>query len=475
MSGDTIIAAAAGTGAAGRALVRASGPGVPGLIAVLCDGAGGGVPTRRWAGAARLRLGARTLPVLAVRCIAPASYTGEDTLDVLVPGNDTLVARVMDAMRAAPGVRDAHPGEFTARAFEHGRLTLEEAEAAGALVAAASARQAEGARRALRGESGALYRSWAEEIGSLAALVEAGIDFADQESVVAISAAELARRARALVRAMEAHAGAHAGREAAAARVRIALAGPPSAGKSTLLNALLERARAVASPVAGTTRDALVEPLTLRKGAHTPITVDLVDLAGLDRGLAAQGPIDAGAQAAAREEIERADVVLWCVPAECAEAPAPVHGPARVLHVHTKADRAVRASGDGGAVSVCALDGRGLSDLRRAMHDAAWAAGGRAGGADAPLCLARHAAAVSACAACLRRIITEHGDDTALESRATNSDTVLESRATMRGPVSPEIVADHLHAALDALGAVTGRVERDDIIGRIFASFCIGK
>lgn len=459
MTGDTIIAAAGGAGAAGRTLVRVSGAAVHDLCATLL---GDCVPARRWAGAARLRLGAHALPVLVVRCTAPASYTGEDTLDLLLPGHDTLVARVLDALRSVKGVRDAEPGEFTARAFEHGRLTLEQAEAASALVSAASVRQAEGARRAMRGESGRLYQSWAEEIGTLAALVEAGIDFTDQEAVVPISAADLARRTRVLVEAMDAHTGARAGREAPTARPRIALAGPPNAGKSTLFNALLGRARAVASPVAGTTRDALVEPLTLREGAGAPVTVDLVDLAGLDSAPADAGPIDAGAQSAAHAEVERADVVLWCVPLGDAQVAPPPSGARPVLHVRTKADRPAPVGGDG--LAVCAIDGRGLLRLRQAMLEAAWNAGHGGGSRDEPLCLARHAAAIGACAAALRAVV-----------RTLEPCTALESRATTCGPAMPEITADHLHAALHALGAVTGRVERDEIIGRIFATFCIGK
>lgn len=445
---DTIVACATGLAPGARAVVRMSGPEAAWFASERL-----GLPSRaRFAGGRRLVLKEVQFPVLVIFAPGPRSYTGEDTLEMLLPGGPALVRRVVDELCARPGVRHAEPGEFSARAYLNGRLTLEQAEGVSGVIAASSRSMLDAARDAMSGAAGARYAAWAEEIASILALVEAGIDFSDQEDVVAIAPDELRRRVRALTAEMLARAGGPS--EQGSARVRVALAGRPSAGKSTLFNALLGRARCVVSASPGTTRDAVVEPLTLHDDPRGPITVDLADLAGVD-GASPVGEIDAAAQSRARAEIQRAQIVLMCRAPEIADDGVEVLDGVgvpsdRIVEIRTKADRPGPVWA--GAIGVCAIDGRGLDTLRRVLAERAWArAASVASGGAAGACLPRHRAAISAA---LKHL-------SALES--------------LEGETHAELVADTLRAALDELGELTGRVERDVILGRVFASFCIGK
>ncbi|MBL8990117.1 MAG: 50S ribosome-binding GTPase [Phycisphaerae bacterium] len=453
-SGDTIAAVASGPGAAPLAVLRLSGPAVPGALADLL----GADPAQRGCARARLRLApGLPVPVRVIRFLAPRSATGQDAADILLPGQPHLVQRTLARVLALPGLRHAEPGEFSARAYLAGRLTLEQAEAVAALISADSAAQLDAAQRLMRGEPGRQYAAWHDRLARLLALVEAGIDFTDQEDVVPIAPADLLAAVRALRDAMGGLVHAAAPRQARHARPLAVLAGAPNAGKSTLFNALLGRRRAVESPVAGSTRDALVEPLTLATPDAGELTIDLADLPGLDASLARADDASAGAQHAGRLAIDEADVILACRPAG---EPPPLLPPtphARIIPVATKADRPLAAADlhtRPDELPVCALDGRGLSALRRALFDAAWSAGP---GLSRDL-LPRHRAALLA----------------AHESLAALADD-LAPLAAARALPNPELTADALRAALDALDPLTGRLSPDDILGRIFASFCIGK
>ncbi|MCW5777709.1 MAG: 50S ribosome-binding GTPase, partial [Phycisphaeraceae bacterium] len=226
-------------------------------------------------------------------------------------------------------------------------------------------------------------------------------------------------------------------------RATVALVGPPNAGKSTLFNALLGRRRAVVSDVAGTTRDALREPLDLSQDAPGAPAVDLLDLPGLDG--VAHGPIDAEAQRAARLVLRGADAIVHCDPGGRF---APIEGEpsgAPIIRVRTKADL---PASDGGGLPVCALDGWNLGPLRRAIADSV--------GAPAGTMLPRHRRGL----AFALRGLEDAGSLTANDAHSLGA---------------PELVADALRSALDAIGELTGRVTPDDVIGRVFASFCVGK
>lgn len=447
-TGETIVAACTGSGRAPRGVVRASGPRVPALLAGLVAGA----PVGRGSGPAALRLGGRELRVLVSRFVAPASYTGEECFEVQVPGNPALVERVAATFAAEPGCRLAGPGEFTARAYLAGRLTLVEAEGVAAMIAAATDAGLEAASRLARGEAGAAYRRWGEEVATLLALVEAGIDFTDQEDVVAIEPAAMAARVRGLVAHIEARVGATEGMEASETLPLVVLVGRPNAGKSTLFNALLGRPRAVASPIAGTTRDVLAEEVDLG-----PVRVRLADVAGVGavRANGVTGEIEAAAEGAALAAATSADVLLRCDPTgrfDAADGGTDANDAAgRTIRVRTFGDRP--GATPPGAIGVCGLDGWGVDLLRAAIAEAVLGAGGGAG-TDVAAVLPRHRRALAQTAAALREAAAVAG-----EGRWRR----------------PELAAGALRAALDALGELTGRETPDDVLGRVFATFCVGK
>jgi tRNA modification GTPase len=457
-SGDVIVASSSGWGRSARALVRLSGPALEERTRrVVVD-----MPRSHGsAERATLELApGRELPCLALRFDGPRSYTGEDTLELLVPGSELVVERVLAALCELRGVREARPGEFSARAYLNGKLRLEQAEGVAALIAARTTEQLAAAERVMSGRSGAQFRDWTERVATLLALVEAGIDFTDQEDVVPIAPASLAQRLSILVNEFDAALGFEAGEEHSEHTPRVVLAGEPNAGKSTLFNALLGRKRAVESPLAGTTRDVLAETLDLRdvSGVGTPEVV-LVDLAGLEPDARALRGVDAEAQRLASAEVGRADVVVSCDPSGRFARLASVAENARVIRVRTKADLIVTAhaldQGDAAALAVCALDGWHLGALKRAIADAAWGTGAaKATAAVVP----RH-----------RRTLNE------ARARVHGAAMLVTPHTTSRALPSPELVAGELRLALDALGELTGAISPDEVIGRVFATFCVGK
>ena len=275
----------------------------------------------------------------------------------------------------------------------------------------------------------------ADELALLLALVEAGIDFTDQEDVVPIHPADLVQKVGALRDAIAADAGDPV--EARTDTPVVALVGPPSAGKSTLFNALLGRERAVTHDAPGTTRDAIAEPLTI-DGAGT---ATLVDLPGLDRD--AIDELDRAAQASALEHAARADLLIHCDPAGTFAADARL-ADRPTLRVRTKADLLHAPSTD---LEVCALDGYHLDALARAIADRAFAHAAA---------VPRHARALAAAADALAEAI----------------DTIDPEAPAL---AEPELTAGGMRTALDQLGQITGDITPDDVIGRVFSAFCVGK
>ncbi len=470
----TITAAASGWTPASRsprALIRLSGPGVPNLLDRLLRP----MPGRSWSILrADMRLTeALELPLLVIRYDPPRSYTGEAMAELVIPGNPILIERVLARLTAEPDVREAGPGEFSARAFLNGKLTLAQAEGVAAAIAAASERELAAAESLLAGRTGERYHRWADALATMLALVEAGIDFTDQEDVVPIAPRDVKRGIEKLRDAIHAELGRESGAEQPRHAPRVVLVGPPNAGKSTLFNALLGRKRAVESPLAGTTRDALAEDLDLSGVAHLPGggggrggKVLLIDLPGLDDS-PTSGP-DAAAQAVSKEEIRRADILIVCRPADSPAGPrsgpesfSDAQGHNRrpsIIRVTTKSDLPHSLTGgsatplESDTIGVCALDGWHVGVLRRAIADATWAE--RDAGATAVL--PRHRLAL-----------------TTVGKRLIAAADLVDARA--HALAFPETVAGELRSALDALAELTGDVSPDDIIGRVFATFCVGK
>lgn len=365
----------------------------------------------------------------------PGSFTGDDSAEIAVAGNPDLVAKLEKRLlEAGANVRRANPGEFTWRAFLNGRIDLAQAEGIAATIAASTDEQLRAARQLADGALGRFVRGLADRIADDLALVEAGIDFTDQDDVVAIAPATLRAHLRDAVGAIRVRLAHAVPAERVDAVPRVVLAGPPNAGKSTLFNALLGRTRTVVSPHAGTTRDAIVEPTSVPAPAGA-LPIRLVDVAGLDDSRDVHAP---AMNLVARRAIESADLVVWCVPPG---EHAPTIGP-RSIAVHTKCDIAPR-----GGLCVSGRSGEGLDDLRRTIGE--------------------RLAARLAGAASEAVFLTER-HESLLSEAVSHLERAIETTA-------PELVAASLRLALDALGGITGAIAPDDVLGRIFGKFCIGK
>ncbi len=396
--------------------------------------------------------------ILVLASRGPHSYTGEDSIELQMPGNPALLERVIDALIASGGgrgidVRRAEPGEFTARAFLNGRIDLTQAEGVAATIAAQSDAELGAARLLTLGRLSAFAHDAADRLAAALALVEAGIDFTDQDDVVAITPADLHARLSDLRTRMDSQLRHAVGIEQLRAIPWVAIIGRPNAGKSTLFNALLGHERAVVSPVAGTTRDVLAEPLTVET-SHGRAEVMLVDLAGLDD--VDDSSMNALMQAAAHAALDRAELKLRCVAIdeECADPQSDE------IVVRTKCDlnRSTPARGEARTgIRISALTGENLDALRTAISER----------------LSNRAVSLAADALALQ---PRH--EAALRSALANIDGALgliaaqhESRALQH----PELIASSMRMALDDLAALAGDMTPDDILGRIFASFCIGK
>ncbi|MEM1446571.1 MAG: GTPase [Planctomycetota bacterium] len=402
------------------------------------------------------RLREPNLPVLLTNFAGPRSYTGDDTAELQLPGHPALLERVLRRAFTL-GARSAEPGEFTFRAWQNGKLDLLEAEGIAALIAARSDAQLAAARSLHQRDLGRVADQLAATLTDALALVEAGIDFTDQEDVVPIPPEALHAKLETLAAQLNELLRKARSWSALDALPRVVLAGPPSVGKSTLFNALLGRTRAVINAEPGTTRDALEESLEITPGRE----ILLVDLAGLDRQLNTSGGLDHAAQHAAHAAIADADLVLEIVKDPNTPALELNTDQAR-LRIQTHADQHPSSRnpwsstvGHPAAVHVSAATGHNLQALRERIADALADLPTVAAG-DALTLQPRHADA-----------LTETRD--ALQQAAATIDPDAHALAL------PELVAGHLRAALDALGTLTGHVDPDAVIGRVFATFCVGK
>ena len=441
---DLIVAPATGIGGA-AAVVRASGDGALDAMRTL---SGGRTQAIRGVHATVVRTEAGEVPCLAACMPGPRSYTGEDTVEWIVPGNAHLVSMVVRAVIAVvPHAREARPGEFTLRAFETGRLTLEQAEGVAASIAARTDAELQAATFLREGGLGRVVDRATEALADLLALVEAGIDFTDQEDVVAIPVGELRSAVQRVQATLRALVDGSSPLERLAAAPWVVLSGPANVGKSALFNALLGCERAVVAPVAGTTRDALVEPWRVR-GPAGELEVLLVDAPGAMR---AEAELDRLGQEARQAALGRATIVLSCSDDGMGHAEG-----ASVIRVRTRSDLGRGAAGrDEIATSV--VTGEGLDRLRDAVGHVAESIGACAAG-EAPALALRH-----------RELVGEAVTHLEATLAAVTGD---DDRAA---PARPELVSAALHGAVEALGGIRGRVAPDDILGRIFGRFCVGK
>ena len=451
---STIFALSSGRPPAAIAVVRVSGP----RAGVALEKLIGRLPEPRRAALARVRdpaSGEVIDEALALWFPAPRSETGEDVAELQLHGGQAVIAGVLDALATIEGCRPAEAGEFTRRAFENGRLDLTAVEGLADLIAAETPAQRRLAFRQLKGLIGDRAEAWRRRLIEALALVEARIDFSDEADVPedligpALYAAQQLRDEIAGVLAD--------GRRGERLRdgLVVAIAGPPNAGKSTLLNRLARREAAIVSPYAGTTRDVIEVHLDLD---GYPVT--LLDTAGIRDS---DEPVEQEGVRRARERAAAADLVLWVIDGS-AGGPAIEDQPknlanAAIWLVRNKIDRAAATSSTDAAkhdsneykftISISALTGTGMEALTAALSD--YAKAYFASTESALITRARHRRALEETVAALdRAVVRDHAND-------------------------EELIAEELRSAATTLGRLTGRVDVEDILDVIFRDFCIGK
>jgi tRNA modification GTPase len=461
---DTIVAASTPPGTSGLAVLRLSGPDCR-AVAQACLGRRDPVARHVYHGVFRAPAVAAGPSAPRAEALdrlnyvffpAPASATGEDVLEIYPHGNPLLIGRILAALCGLPGVRPAAPGEFTRRAFENGKIDLLQAEAVGQLIHAETMDALRNARRVSEGALSGPLKALRDGLMDLSVRLELDVDFAEEEADP--DYASWIPRLEAIREKLDAlAAGFDEGRGLGRAP-RVAILGAPNAGKSSLVNALVREDRLMVSDVPGTTRDWVEVTLTLPSGR-----VMLVDTAGLGRPVDA---LDALAMERTRRQWGEADVRVWVEDGtrDAAEAPAPLlpamesiggeasEAPARNavdLRVRTKADlpgfRALP-----GALSVASPTGAGLDAFKASLDAAAFREGIR--GEDPVLTTERQ-----------------------FRSVAAARDRVEAALSGMRGRPAIEILAFEIREAAGHLRELLGEIAPDEVLGRIFAGFCIGK
>lgn len=423
---DTIFALSSGAPPAAIGVVRISGPAAGEALCALA----GSLPEPRRAVVRTLRDGDGVLldRALVLWVPGPGTATGEDMAELHLHGGRAVVLAVESALAAMPQLRRATPGEFTRRAFAHGRIDLAEAEGLADLLAAETELQRRSALTMAAGAFSRQVEDWRGRVLTSSAAVEAVLDFADEDDVAALPA-DFAGSLEALIADISGwleRPRAEALREG----FKVVLAGPPNSGKSSLFNVLVESEAAITTPIPGTTRDVLTRPVAIEG-----VPFLFVDTAGLrdDSGDA----VEAIGIARARAEAEAADLVLWLGDEES--------GPAGAWEIEPQIDRPGRGAKRAPRHRVSAVTGEGLFGLRADLLAAARTALPKPGQAALNRRqhdLLQHAGAMLSLAAC-------EGD--------------------------PLIVAEHLRLARVDFDRLIGRATTEDMLDSLFGRFCIGK
>jgi len=447
---QTIFALSSGRSPSAIAIVRLSGQQAGSALTLLA----GKIPGPRQATRVLLR-DANRQPIddaIVLWFPGPSSATGEDVAEFHIHGGRAVLAALFAALSTIENVRAAEPGEFTRRAFENGKLDLTEAEGLDDLIHADTDRQRRQALRQLKGLLGDRARDWRARIIEASALIEAGIDFADEGDVPAELIAPALARIETLLGEIQQVLAGHGRSERLRDGLVIAISGPPNVGKSTLINQLARREVAIVSPHAGTTRDIIEVQLDLD---GYPVTV--IDTAGLRE---TDDPVEQEGVRRARARAAEADLVLWLIDAEH-DSSAPGGGAAPTWLVRNKIDldpvtasvttqsRDARRQGQGEAMfAISASRSDGITELIAALVGFAQEFFG----------------------------VTESG----LISRIRQRELLQQTAASLERGLAvigkgEELAAEDLRAAAYSLGRLLGRVDVEDILDVIFREFCIGK
>lgn len=441
---DTIFAVSSGRGRAGIAVVRLSGTA---CLQVVKDVAGL-TPVARHAHYVALCDPASSDIIdkgLVLFFPGPATVTGEDVAEFHVHGSAAIVQKLFDVFRCYNDLRLADAGEFTRRAFGHGKVDLVEVEGLADLLAAESEPQRKLAMRQFLGEASTIYNSWRSRLVTAIAMIEAVIDFSDEAGVTDAALSQMRPQMQLLLSELDGALEKSSRVRAIRNGVRFVIGGPPNAGKSTLLNLLADREAAIVSPVAGTTRD-VIEAVALIGG----IAVSLIDTAGVRVG--ATDEIEVEGIARAQKQFDGADVLVWMVAAD-ATGPCPA-GAVPDLILFNKLDLGtetliqVRNESNGVPVlGVSLKTGEGVGAAKEWMNVL---------------------------------LVEKFSDiEDAVVVRERHFDSVQNAAALLRALLGSdhqiELMADELRQAARHLASITGRVDVEDFLGRIFSEFCIGK
>jgi tRNA modification GTPase len=443
---QTIFALSSGRPPSAIAIVRVSGLQAGPLLTALA----GKVPTPRVATRALLRdAGQQPIDDAVVLWFpGPASATGEDVAEFHVHGGRAVLAALLAALGAFADVRAAEPGEFTRRAFENGKLDLTEAEGLDDLIHADTDRQRRQALRQLKGLLGDKARDWRAQIIEASALIEAGIDFADEGDVPAELIAPARAKIKTLIGEIEEVLAAQGRSERLRDGLVVAISGPPNVGKSTLINQLARREVAIVSPHAGTTRDIIEVQLDLD---GYPVTV--IDTAGIRE---TDDPVEQEGVRRARARAADADLVLWLVDAQGENTPdentTPVWKVRNKIDLHAAPPGAEFCAARSGSApdtfESSASRGDGLQDLIAALIGFSQ----QYFGSDTGGLIGR------------------------ARQRQLLGETVISLRRSMEVlGEGEELAAEDLRLAAHCLGRLLGRVDIEDILDVIFREFCIGK
>jgi tRNA modification GTPase len=406
---------------AGVAIIRISGPKAADALVALARR----LPEPRVATFRQLRIDGELLDNTVILWLpGPQSATGEDVAELHVHGGRAVIARALAALGVMEGLREALPGEFTRRSFENGALDLSEAEGLGDLLMAETEGQRRAALALMGGKLSRQVLAWQDRLLALAAEVEAALDFSDEDDVRPLPA-DFGDRVAALRDEMAA-ALARPGAERLKDGVRVVIAGPPNAGKSSILNALAERDAAIVTDIPGTTRDLVEVPVAL---GGVPFL--LTDTAGLRE---TADPVETIGVARASAALAGADIVLWLGPV--ADAPA------GAIRIHAKADLAPATGEADLATSV--VTGGGLDVL-------------------VDLLLAR-----------ARELLPVPGE-IALNARHRAAIAAAAGALGDAGAEDLLIAAEALRSARTALDRVTGKAGVEEMLDALFGRFCIGK
>ncbi len=444
---DTIVAAATPPGIGGIGVVRISGPDVPELAKTVL----GKLPTPRMATFSEFRdvNGDAIDTGLALYFPSPGSFTGESVLELHGHGGPVVMALLIETAILL-GARQAEPGEFSKRAFLNDKIDLAQAEAIADLIESGTSQAARAALRSLSGAFSAAVNALQEQLVKLRLHVEAAIDFPEEE-IDFLSDEQL----RARINDCEAAFGALK-KEARAGRVlrdgyRVIIVGQPNAGKSSLLNLLSGQDAAIVTEIAGTTRDILREQIDI-----DGLLVELIDTAGLRDN---PDQIEAEGIRRARKAIKNADAVLWIQDASDTKKESlsalgeelPVNVP--IVAVRNKIDRTNEEPGlrdmQPLLVNISAKTGAGTKALRELIGNLA---GHKDSGEGAFTARRRH-----------------------VDALATADDHFQTGRRALEETKAGELLAEELRLAHEALGKITGSFTSDDLLGKIFSEFCIGK